>query len=230
MANLSCFERSADFLASLPQDHPKWVLDKTWSLNPSGSKRVTVGLRLEQKLAPGVRIEGQTGLGLSLDEEEFMQLLQSERVLMAELKQPSSETENIGAFKAVSWKVVFLQNKEPALRVWRDDKYVILGQVTCEMLFFIAPAIVHRMRHLQRVLRTCDQWIVPKLEMVRAESLKACNQGPIDESVVLFVFDFLRFKVLSYDEWRLGDELFSDMMFKHKFILAKLACDYIGVL
>lgn len=218
-------------LVAGPQTTPKWVLDKTWDLNASRSKRITLGLCLDRKLNICIVIENTAGLGVKLTTEELQHLLSPPwRNSVLEHCANPTHPGPISAQGTMQFQCVILRNGEPGLRLCRGECFVILGEVTCKVLYYAAPAILQRLDLLASVWQQCGKWVVRAMESIRTEARLLGSDCLDKERDVYSVLTSLGGKLAADRQMPtmldIEAELFSDMLFRHKEPIARMYIDY----
>lgn len=232
--DLDC-NRALRRLVAAHQDPPKWVFEKTWDLNASRSKRLTVGFCLARRLDICITLESPAGLGVKLSVQELQHLLSPKmRVAVFEHLQ---ERKAVGALHTkvgdMVYQCVLLRNGEPGLRLSKDNAFVILGEVTCTTLYYAGPHILQRVALLDNIGLGGAKWVVRILEEVRSE-VHAMGYNVLSrEKDVYPVLTALSGKLgarrLEPTTLDVEFEMFCDMLFKHKELLARMYVDFVQV-
>ena len=147
-----------------PSINGRWLLEKTYFLNSSRSKMMTIGLDLARDLEPHVAIENTYGVGLVLTQDEINQLLDPEwrSTVDFHFKIPSNPGA-VRVLKNCEFRCVMLQNGEdPGLRISKitneRSMYVLLGEITWKNLCRYRP-----------VIDTALSWLSADSEMFRSK-------------------------------------------------------------
>ncbi|XP_034234740.1 uncharacterized protein LOC117641482 [Thrips palmi] len=219
-------------LVAGPKDPNRWVFEKTWDLNPSRSKRLTLGFDLLRKLDICTVIESPSGLGVKLSVLELQHLLTpSMRTDVFEhLDRPQAEGGVSSRAGNMEFQCVTLRNGEPGLRLAKGESFVILGEVSCTALYYAAPAILQRLDLLDSVGELGAEWLVRSMEVMRAQARSMGQQALSREKEVYPVMTALSGKLgsvkLMAPTLDIEGEFISDMLFRHKELFARMFIDY----
>lgn len=126
---------------------PCWILEKSWALNPSQSKFLTLGLDLSRCCRVVACISGNKGVQVVLAADELQELLSP-----AWLKNVAHHFRSPvlpGAVRVLpsqaEFRCVVIGDGEPGLRVSRisgdmnKSAFTILGDVTVKTMMMLAP-------------------------------------------------------------------------------------------
>jgi len=221
-------------LIAPPQDPPKWVLEKCWDLNASRSKQIIVGFDMSRMMDIMILLGTPSGLGVKLSVLEVHHLLSTKLrdVVLEHVEHPKCAGNSHTKAGAAEYLCTVLRSGEPGLRVSKGEEYVVLGKVTCQMLYFMAPAILQRVAFLDVVGLDGAKWIVRYLEAARTEAATLGNAHLTREKDVLPVMTALTGALgamkLSPTALDVEKEMFSDMVFRHKDLFARMYVDYVG--
>lgn len=152
-------------LTSAHATNCKWTLEKIWDLNASRSKRLTVGMDLERHLTVSAVIESNTGLGVRLSKTHLQELLSP--AWMSAVMQHFKFPQTLGAFRSMDnfeMKCILIHDRDPGLRIATVDSngrhtYVILGEISCKLLFMYAPAILCQVSVFSNDLSKVEDWL-----------------------------------------------------------------------
>jgi hypothetical protein len=133
-----------------PTQRPKLVFEKVFFLNPSRSKRLTIGLDLDRDLSPCAVLEGNSGAvpSVMLSDEAFTMLLSNE--WRATVKRHMDKLEPLPTPTRVlpsdcHFHCISLPNNEPALKIRTSNAFIILGAVSVQTLYWLRPALATKM-------------------------------------------------------------------------------------
>ena len=223
--------RSMRRLHARPQSTPRWILEKTWLLNASRSKQITVGLCLDRKLNVCVAIESPTGLGLKGTQSELEHALSPlfRDVVLKHLNTPGGG--NTASFTGeVQYQCILTRCGEPGLRIAKGDAFVILGKATCKALYYLAPVILQRLAFLKETYDVCGPWVATAFDRVLAEAKELGQDLVYKEKAVLDVLTSLSQKVGNKSLWppvvNVEVEMYFDLLFRHKDLFARMYIDY----
>lgn len=232
MADYSDAVRAMRRLVGSATATPRWVLDKTWDLNPSRSKRLTVGLCLDRKLTICVAVENSGALGVKLTREELIELLHPRLrdIVFDHLQAPTSSGTSMTRGE-VEFQCMVLRNGEPGLRLNKGESFVILGDVTCKALYYAAGHILHYVELLRLVQIESPKWLMRGLETLKSEA-ERLGLGYLDKEkdvwpVLVSVGDAYSSQIPSTDVMTIETEFFKDMLFRHKEPMARMYIDYV---
>lgn len=152
-------------LAPAQSTNCKWTMEKIWDLNASRSKRLTVGMDLERQLTVSAVIESNTGLGVRLSKTHMQELLSP--AWMSAVLQHFKFPQTLGASRTMDnfeMKCIIIHDRDPGLRIATVDPtgrqtYVILGEVSCRLLFMYAPAIMYQVTVFSGEVSKVEEWL-----------------------------------------------------------------------
>lgn len=215
--------------------NPRWVLEKTWHLNPSMSKNLTVGYCLERQLQPLVTIQNPAGLGIKMNKNELLTLLDAKwrELVLNHLKNPCpGERRVFGDFEC---KCMTLNTGEPGLRlakVGEKEMFCVLGGITVKNLFDMTPAILERLDMLVCARDLCVTFLVGLLGALRAR-IRADTPVSQPHHVMPYIKDFakerdsIRIVPPCHDVVRMCDEVNSDMLYRHADVTSRMLTDFL---
>lgn len=147
------------FRAPLPAQtkfppQPKWIGEKHWPLNPSNSKELVLGYRLEYMLTPFAALQSPGGIALCLSAEELKKLFDPivyERI--KDFLKGDSAASDFKLSDAAIMKCVVLPHQGNGVKVVKavgdSEVYISLGDVSIRRLYSLSKPLLSSLQRLQ---------------------------------------------------------------------------------
>jgi hypothetical protein len=208
-------------------------MEKTWYLNGSRSKRLSIGVDLERQLSVSAVIEGNTGIGVRLDASQLKELLSPGwmAIVLQHIKYPQSPG-LVRELKNLTMSCAMIHERNGGLKISTvDDEgkhmYVILGEVSCKLLFMYAPAILYRVNaYCDEVMRIAG-WLQENLTQLRAlVHIKGPTQLTMQGAIDIISTAATKMSAIeSAASLHWETEFQFDMFYRHREFLANMLID-----
>lgn len=157
----------------IPTPLGKWLLDKTFYLNASRTKRLVLGLDLDRQLEPYAFIDNGSGLGVRLVAEDVRELFAPdwEDKVKKHLRTPSMP----GCVKinhGSDFRLNIIRDCEPGMKIATHGEdgrfnYVVLAYVSLVKLYGLGPAIIVYLAHLESLKARAKLWLLETLSKLQ---------------------------------------------------------------
>ncbi|XP_052131583.1 uncharacterized protein LOC127751677 [Frankliniella occidentalis] len=208
------------------------LMEKTFALNKSRSKVLTLGLRLESRMEVCAVLSSSQGPGVRLTQSELTALLNRRWVstVLSHFAKPSYPGKSY-ILDDIEFRCVSTQQTEPALRIARKNEdrlgFLLLAEISVKTLFNLADYILCYVDTLVQHSVQCEQWVVGC-----ARELKAIS----DESKILvetereaeIVIDMYTQKMTDCTFLDKEKEFLMDLAYFYKPYMARMVYDYVN--
>ncbi|KAK3915276.1 Nucleolar protein 16, partial [Frankliniella fusca] len=215
------------------EGRPRLLLEKSWALNRSHSKTITVGLRLDRNIGVCALISGSPGIGgVALTEMELAALLDSRWMgsVFAHFAHPKFPGAS-RVLENVEFRCTTLRDGEPSLRIARKGgerlNYILLAEISTKTLLGLADAIQCSVHTLKQYAVESEKWVLSSMNSLRvlAKEMEVLVETEKEAERVISVFGqrFSNCEILSAEQ-----EFLLDLTFKHKEQFGNMFFDYMN--
>lgn len=184
----SVMSRAMRRIVSTP--HGKLTFEKMFYLNMSRSRRLVLGLDLERDLQPFGQLDNGTGLGVRLGASDLRALLSDQwcQRVRNHMRTPVAPPGASKVCENVDFRLTLIRDLEPGLKITMAGdaslkQFIVLGQVTCQKLLNLAPAILYHLESLEKRVDAAKVMLELCLTMLQNNAYKAMYETKGDETI-----------------------------------------------